>query len=214
MLGRARRGGGFLDATARLLPPLRRSYQSWGERVLPVAVQEPFTCREWVDLHSGADPEPQPLTRALTLTLPLTLPLTLTLALTLTLSRRVLWLGALAAPRPLPTRQSVLPCDPLLGRTHAAAAATWPAVEDLDSLCRAHGAMHTPCTPVPRAPKSLPPNPLQGGRVPARAARHGRRHAERRRAQQGGDGLPARSRHRARLLRQRVRLRLTEYLAM
>jgi thiaminase/transcriptional activator TenA len=29
------------------------SYQSWGERVLPVAVKEPFTCREWVDLHSG-----------------------------------------------------------------------------------------------------------------------------------------------------------------
>ena len=29
------------------------SYQSWGERVLPVAVAEPFTCREWVDLHSG-----------------------------------------------------------------------------------------------------------------------------------------------------------------
>lgn len=29
------------------------SYQSWGERVLPVAVNEPFTCREWVDLHSG-----------------------------------------------------------------------------------------------------------------------------------------------------------------
>ena len=29
------------------------SYQSWGERVLPAAVQEPFTSREWVDLHSG-----------------------------------------------------------------------------------------------------------------------------------------------------------------
>ena len=29
------------------------SYQLWGERVLPFAAKEPFTCREWVDLHSG-----------------------------------------------------------------------------------------------------------------------------------------------------------------
>eukprot|EP00310_Coccolithus_braarudii_P024919 CAMPEP_0183355958 /NCGR_PEP_ID=MMETSP0164_2-20130417/42504_1 /TAXON_ID=221442 /ORGANISM="Coccolithus pelagicus ssp braarudi, Strain PLY182g" /LENGTH=220 /DNA_ID=CAMNT_0025529225 /DNA_START=47 /DNA_END=709 /DNA_ORIENTATION=- len=29
------------------------SYQCWGERVLAVAVAEPFWCREWVDLHSG-----------------------------------------------------------------------------------------------------------------------------------------------------------------
>ena len=29
------------------------SYQSWGERVLPTAVPEPFYYREWVDLHSG-----------------------------------------------------------------------------------------------------------------------------------------------------------------
>ena len=29
------------------------SYQTWGERVLPVAVSEPFYYREWVDLHSG-----------------------------------------------------------------------------------------------------------------------------------------------------------------
>jgi thiaminase/transcriptional activator TenA len=29
------------------------SYQSWGERVLPVSVAEPFYFREWVDLHSG-----------------------------------------------------------------------------------------------------------------------------------------------------------------
>ena len=29
------------------------TYQSWGERVLPAAVAEPFMCREWVDLHSG-----------------------------------------------------------------------------------------------------------------------------------------------------------------
>ena len=29
------------------------SYQSWGERVLPKAISEPFYFREWVDLHSG-----------------------------------------------------------------------------------------------------------------------------------------------------------------
>jgi len=29
------------------------SYMSWGERVLPSAVAEPFYFREWVDLHSG-----------------------------------------------------------------------------------------------------------------------------------------------------------------
>ena len=29
------------------------SYQSWGERVLPVSVPEPFYFREWVDHHSG-----------------------------------------------------------------------------------------------------------------------------------------------------------------
>mmetsp|Transcript_16535 Transcript_16535/g.42436 ORF Transcript_16535/g.42436 Transcript_16535/m.42436 type:complete len:250 (-) Transcript_16535:376-1125(-) len=29
------------------------SYQSWGERVLPRAVSQPFYFREWVDLHSG-----------------------------------------------------------------------------------------------------------------------------------------------------------------
>ena len=29
------------------------SYQSWGERVLPFAVKEPFYSRAWVDLHSG-----------------------------------------------------------------------------------------------------------------------------------------------------------------
>ena len=29
------------------------TYQGWGERVRPVAVGEPFYCREWVDLHSG-----------------------------------------------------------------------------------------------------------------------------------------------------------------
>ena len=29
------------------------SYMTWGERVLPVAVAEPFYYREWVDLHSG-----------------------------------------------------------------------------------------------------------------------------------------------------------------
>lgn len=29
------------------------SYQSWGERVLPKAVEGPFYFREWVDLHSG-----------------------------------------------------------------------------------------------------------------------------------------------------------------
>lgn len=29
------------------------SYQSWGERVLPRAVEGPFYFREWVDLHSG-----------------------------------------------------------------------------------------------------------------------------------------------------------------
>ena len=123
--------------------------------MLPVAVQEPFTCREWVDLHSGAHPQPQPLARALTLTLPLPLPLTLTLALNLILSRRVLWLGALAAPRPLPTRQSVRPCPPPR-KEHAAAAATWPAVEDLDSLCRAHTA---PCTSRARL-HPVPPNPF------------------------------------------------------
>ena len=53
-------------------------------------MQEPFTCREWVDLHSGAHPQPQPLARALTLTLPLTLPLPLPLTLTLPLIRQVL----------------------------------------------------------------------------------------------------------------------------
>ena len=129
---------------------MRRSYQSWGERVLPVAVQEPFTCREWVDLHSGAHPQPQPLARALTLTLPLTLPL----ALTLTLSRRVLWLGALAAPRPLPTRQSVRPCDPSSeGRMQrqpppGRLSRTWTA-------CAVHTA---PCTPLARL-YPVPPNP-------------------------------------------------------
>ena len=57
-----------------------------------------------------------------------------------------------AAPVAHPAKRAAL--RPLLGRKHAAAAATWPAVEDLDSLCRAHGAMHTPCTPVSRAPQT------------------------------------------------------------
>uniref|UniRef100_A0A7S3TIR6 Thiaminase-2/PQQC domain-containing protein n=1 Tax=Strombidinopsis acuminata TaxID=141414 RepID=A0A7S3TIR6_9SPIT len=29
------------------------SYQSWGERVLPASVAEPWYCQEWIALHSG-----------------------------------------------------------------------------------------------------------------------------------------------------------------
>ena len=58
-----------------------------------------------------------------------------------------------AAPVAHPAKRAAL--RPLLGRKHAAAAATWPAVEDLDSLCRAHTA---PCTPLARL-YPVPPNP-------------------------------------------------------
>ena len=44
---------GSLASMLAVLVVAEWSYQSWGERVLPVSVAEPFWCREWVDLHSG-----------------------------------------------------------------------------------------------------------------------------------------------------------------
>ena len=93
-------------------------------------------------------PQPQPLTRALTYQVQ-----TFILTLTLSLTRRVLWLGALAAPRSPHTSHSVLPCDPFLRGTDAAAAPSrrLQTAEDLHALCLAHH-LHTICTPVPVPP--------------------------------------------------------------
>lgn len=44
---------GSLGEMLAVLVVAEWSYQSWGERVLPFAVAEPFYFREWVDLHSG-----------------------------------------------------------------------------------------------------------------------------------------------------------------
>lgn len=44
--------GNFAEMLA-VLVAAEWSYQSWGERVLPKAVEGPFYFREWVDLHSG-----------------------------------------------------------------------------------------------------------------------------------------------------------------
>ena len=45
---------GVLAEQLAVLVVAEWSYQCWGERVLPVtAASAPFTCREWVDLHSG-----------------------------------------------------------------------------------------------------------------------------------------------------------------
>ena len=48
----AARSGSLAEMLA-VLVVAEWSYQSWGERVLPFAVQAPFYYREWVDLHSG-----------------------------------------------------------------------------------------------------------------------------------------------------------------
>ena len=44
---------GSLGEMLAVLVVAEWSYASWGERVLPAAVAEPFYFREWVDLHSG-----------------------------------------------------------------------------------------------------------------------------------------------------------------
>ena len=44
---------GSLSEMLAVLVVAEWSYQTWGERVLPVAVSGPFYYREWVDLHSG-----------------------------------------------------------------------------------------------------------------------------------------------------------------
>ena len=44
---------GSLAEMLAVLVAAEWSYQSWGERVKPQAVAEPFYYREWVDLHSG-----------------------------------------------------------------------------------------------------------------------------------------------------------------
>mmetsp|Transcript_30870 Transcript_30870/g.81805 ORF Transcript_30870/g.81805 Transcript_30870/m.81805 type:complete len:245 (-) Transcript_30870:87-821(-) len=44
---------GSLGEMLAVLVVAEWSYQTWGERVLPRAVAEPFYFREWVDLHSG-----------------------------------------------------------------------------------------------------------------------------------------------------------------
>ena len=44
---------GSLGEKLAVLVVAEWTYQSWGERVLPNAVSEPFYYREWVDLHSG-----------------------------------------------------------------------------------------------------------------------------------------------------------------
>ena len=144
-------------------PPHCRSYQSWGERVLPVAVMEPFTCREWVDLHSGAlssspNPNPDPLTPTPTLTPPLTL--ILTLILILILNRRVLRLGAPLSP----ARRTHTPCA--ASRAYSAAHLRRPspttasqAVEDMRTVYPAPCIMHhAPCT-MPPVPCTMHPTP-------------------------------------------------------
>ena len=44
---------GDLHEVLAVLVVAEWTYLSWGERVLPKSVEEPFWCREWVDLHSG-----------------------------------------------------------------------------------------------------------------------------------------------------------------
>mmetsp|Transcript_52620 Transcript_52620/g.87374 ORF Transcript_52620/g.87374 Transcript_52620/m.87374 type:complete len:263 (-) Transcript_52620:135-923(-) len=53
MLMRNAAASGSLAQMLAMLVAAEWSYQTWGERVLPTAVAEPFWCREWVDLHSG-----------------------------------------------------------------------------------------------------------------------------------------------------------------
>lgn len=53
LMRQAARSGSLAEMLA-VLVVAEWSYQSWGERVLPAAVAEPFYFREWVDLHSGA----------------------------------------------------------------------------------------------------------------------------------------------------------------
>jgi len=52
-LMRSAASSGSLATMLSVMVVAEWSYQSWGERVLPGSVEEPFYCREWIDLHSG-----------------------------------------------------------------------------------------------------------------------------------------------------------------